>query len=239
MPLGDAGGAGTGGGRGDSSGSDGTKRGGGGGRGGAGGGGVDSGAPDCQPWETAYNSPVRGWVCVGNNPADAHGGGGGAETGGAWDYQTPEYTGPARPQYNIGPAPEFIGPGFEAPTADSIYADPSYQFRLDQGQKALEASAAARGVTRSGGTLTGVLEYGQNFASQEYGNIFNRALQDYDRKYRAAYDRFAPKFSEWETRTGAEVGAGNLAFQAALDRYFFGINDDFRRQEMIFGARNG
>jgi len=183
------------------------------------------------PVEQGY--PAGGyWKCVGAPTNTSDGGGGFGE----FNYKTPEYTGPSRPQYNIGPAPGFDAPDFNAPTADSIYADPSYQFRLDQGRGALEASAAARGVTRSGGNLQGILEYGQNFASQEYGNIYNRALQDYDRKFRAAYEEYAPRFQEWQTRTGAEVGAGNLAFQAALDRYFFGINDEFRRQQMLFNA---
>lgn len=53
-------------------------------------------------------------------------------------------------------------------------ADPGYAFRLSEGIKALDASAAARGGLLSGNTLRGALKYGQDAASQEYTNAFNR-----------------------------------------------------------------
>ena len=53
-------------------------------------------------------------------------------------------------------------------------ADPGYQFRMDEGMKALERSAAARGGLLSGATLKGIERYGQDLASQEYTNAFNR-----------------------------------------------------------------
>lgn len=52
--------------------------------------------------------------------------------------------------------------------------DPSYQFRLQQGQGALENSAAARGGMLSGNALRALSDYGQNTASMEFGNIANR-----------------------------------------------------------------
>lgn len=52
--------------------------------------------------------------------------------------------------------------------------DPGYGFRLDEGQKALERSAAARGGLLSGGTGKKLLGYGQEMVSQEYNNAFNR-----------------------------------------------------------------
>ena len=55
-----------------------------------------------------------------------------------------------------------------------LQQDPSYQFRLQQGQGVLENSAAARGGMLSGNALRALSDYGQNTASQEYGNIANR-----------------------------------------------------------------
>lgn len=52
--------------------------------------------------------------------------------------------------------------------------DPGYAFRLQEGMKALERSAAARGGLLSGGMLKGAQQYGQDLASQEYMNAFNR-----------------------------------------------------------------
>ena len=175
--------------------------------------------------------PGGGWHC--QQPRRGGGGRGGG-SGGGFDYTTPAFQGATRPQYTFGPAPQFTAPDFTAPDADSIYSDPSYQFRLNQGLGALEASAAARGVLRSGGTLQGVQDYAQDYASQEYQNIYNRALQDWQTQFQGAAAEYAPQFSEWQTRADADIGAGNLEFQAALDRYFFGINDQFRRQKMIF-----
>lgn len=52
--------------------------------------------------------------------------------------------------------------------------DPGYAFRMSEGMKGLERSAAARGGLLSGGTLKGIQRYGQDMASQEYQNAFNR-----------------------------------------------------------------
>ena len=56
----------------------------------------------------------------------------------------------------------------------SDYMDPSYQFRLGEGMKALERQAAARGGLISGGALKAAQRYGQDYASQEFGNAYNR-----------------------------------------------------------------
>lgn len=52
--------------------------------------------------------------------------------------------------------------------------DPGYGFRLKQGQKALDASAAARGGLISGNALRAATAFGQDMGSQEYQNAFNR-----------------------------------------------------------------
>jgi len=53
-------------------------------------------------------------------------------------------------------------------------ADPGYAFRLAEGQKALERSAAARGGLISGSALKAATRFGQDMGSQEYTNAFNR-----------------------------------------------------------------
>ena len=52
--------------------------------------------------------------------------------------------------------------------------DPGYAFRMSEGMKALERSAASRGGLLSGATMKGIQRYGQDMASQEYQNAFNR-----------------------------------------------------------------
>jgi hypothetical protein len=53
-------------------------------------------------------------------------------------------------------------------------ADPGYAFRLSEGQKALERSAAARGGLMGGATGKALTRFGQEMGSQEYQNAFNR-----------------------------------------------------------------
>jgi len=58
---------------------------------------------------------------------------------------------------------------------DQFTQDPGYQFRLTEGMKALDRTAAARGGLLSGATLKGAQRYGQELGSQEFQNAFNRA----------------------------------------------------------------
>ncbi len=57
---------------------------------------------------------------------------------------------------------------------DQFQQDPGYAFRQSEGMKALERSAAARGGLMSGSTMKGIQRFGQDLASQEYQNAFNR-----------------------------------------------------------------
>lgn len=68
-------------------------------------------------------------------------------------------------------------------TGQDIYSDPSYQFRLQQGQDAIQSSAAAQGGLLSGATLKALQNYGQESASQEYGNAYNRFNADQTNRY--------------------------------------------------------
>jgi hypothetical protein len=52
--------------------------------------------------------------------------------------------------------------------------DPGYQFRLQQGQIALQRQQAAMGSVSGGGALKQLNDYAQGSASSEYQNAFNR-----------------------------------------------------------------
>jgi len=58
--------------------------------------------------------------------------------------------------------------------AADFQTDPGYNFRLSEGLKAIDRQAAARGGMMSGAALKAAGRYGQDVASQEYGNAFNR-----------------------------------------------------------------
>ena len=65
-------------------------------------------------------------------------------------------------------------------------ADPGYQFRQDEANRALERQMAAQGITLGGAgagdinpqAYRGMQELNQNLASQEYGNAYNRYVND-------------------------------------------------------------
>jgi hypothetical protein len=78
-------------------------------------------------------------------------------------------------QAGVNALPELIEASKYTPfTMQQFQADPGYAFRLQEGMKALDRTAAARGGLLSGATLRGAQRYGQEMGSQEYTNAFNR-----------------------------------------------------------------
>lgn len=53
---------------------------------------------------------------------------------------------------------------------DNFRNSTGYQFRLGEGMNALNSGYAGAGVIRSGAAMKGALKYGQDFASNEFGN---------------------------------------------------------------------
>ena len=93
--------------------------------------------------------------------------------------------------------------------------DPGYAFRLSEGQKALDRSAAARGGLISGGALKAAQRFGQDLGSQEYQNAYNRALTGYNAdvaREATGYNRLAALAGYGQTATGQIGAAGqNMA----------------------------
>jgi len=98
----------------------------------------------------------------------------------AADLQYEQYQDTVRrqkPFYDVGvnALPELVEASKYKPFGmDQFQADPGYAFRLSEGTKALERSAAARGGLLSGGTGKALTRFGQEMGSQEYTNAFNR-----------------------------------------------------------------
>lgn len=63
-------------------------------------------------------------------------------------------------------------------TMADFTADPGYQFRMQEGQKAIERSAAARGGLMGGGTMKALTRFGQDQGAQEYQNAYSRFNND-------------------------------------------------------------
>ncbi len=71
----------------------------------------------------------------------------------------------------------------KTPTLQDLQIDPGYAFRLQQGQTQLDRSAAARGGAISGEAIKDSINFGQNSASQEYQNAFQRFQTSTQNRY--------------------------------------------------------
>jgi hypothetical protein len=100
--------------------------------------------------------------------------------------------------------------------------DPSYQFRLGEGMKALDRTAAARGGLISGGALKAAQRYGQEFASNEFGNAYNRLAsmagigQTATNNMGAATGNFGTNAGNLMTGAGAARASGYVGGANAL-----------------------
>ena len=128
--------------------------------------------------------------------------------------------------------------GFAAPENFSFTAndfnnnrDPGYGFRMSEGLKALDRSASARGGLLSGAALKGITRYGQDMASQEYGNSFNRALTGYNANRGAQDTQY--------NRLASQAGLGQTAMgqtQNAAQNYATNVGNTFQGQGNAMAA---
>ena len=106
-------------------------------------------------------------------------------------------------------------------TMKDFKTDHGYNFRMSEGQKAIDRSAASRGMSQSGATLKALARFGQNTASQEYNNAYNRFNQDYGNSYN--------RYNMDQDRRFNRVGnISNMGFQA--NQSLAGMNQSFGNQ---------
>ena len=96
----------------------------------------------------------------------------------------------------------------------NVATDPSFQFRLQEGQKALERSAAAKGTLLTGGTAKALTRYAQDYASTEFGNIYNRLMGVANLGLNAANSAAATGSGYSNT-----IGANNRGFGGDYNEY--------------------
>ena len=108
----------------------------------------------------------------------------------------------------------YPGGPFVAPTALTAQNDPGYQARLQLGTDTLQKSAAARGSVLTGGTAKALDTYSQDYASNEYGNVYNRALDTYNTNYNAYNTNQQNQYNKLASLAGSgQQTAANLAQQ--------------------------
>lgn len=88
--------------------------------------------------------------------------------------------------------------------ASLFQADPGYQFRLAEGQKALDRSAASKGMLLSGAQIKATDDYNQDMASQEYQNAYNR----YNNDQTTLFNRLAALSGNGQTAGNMLAGIG-------------------------------
>lgn len=142
---------------------------------------------------------------------------------------------------NYTPPPAFSYKDFSLPSWQDVQAnDPGYAFRLQQGTDTLNNSAAGQGLLRSGGTLKDLIQYGQDYATNEYqtgvSNAFNvyntnraNALSNYNTNYQTQYvdpytfnvqkalSEYQPKELQWQTQAAAGANQNALDWTHAFD----------------------
>lgn len=104
---------------------------------------------------------------------------------------------------------------FTAPTDITEQNDPGYQARLKLGNQAIERSAAARGGVLSGGTARALNQYSQDYASNEYSNVYGRAFNEYAQKYNEFQTNQTNKYNRY-------AGVAGVGQQAATQLSLLG-----------------
>lgn len=100
-------------------------------------------------------------------------------------------------------------------TMADFQADPGYGFRMSEGMKGVERSAAARGGLLSGATLKGIERFGQDLASNEYGNAFQR----YYAQRNARLNPLQSMLGQGQTSTNVMSQAAGQAGQGIAQAY--------------------
>ena len=102
----------------------------------------------------------------------------------------------------------------------SVFNDPSYNFRVSQGEAALDRAHARGGMLGSGNQMAELMTYGQNMATQEYDKIFQRNMGVHQQ----------------------EQGDFNSMFQRGLQvhgQQESDYNNEFNRLALLSGANSG
>jgi hypothetical protein len=162
-----------------------------------------------------------------SDPANSTAGSGGMDPSG---FQTGTFTGggqyPLASVMGTGLAQPWTTP-FVPPDNLTEQNDPGFQARMKMGTDAIQRSAASRGTLLTGGLLKGLDRYAQDYASNEYGNVYNRALGQYQQAYGIfnnnqsnLFNRLGQLGSVGENAAAgvgnAQIGAGDARAQGSI-----------------------
>jgi len=117
---------------------------------------------------------------------------------------------------------------------DDYEADPGYQFRLAEGNKALERQLNAQGKTFSPEAVKALQTYGQGVASEEYGNAYNR----YNNDQGNLFNRLATLSGFGQTATG-QVGAAGQNYANQGTELYTGMGNSIASAQQANQASKG
>ena len=172
-------------------------------------------------------SPSWGWIDVTHEGQGGPSGVSGGPVGG--------FTQGVPPGYEVGtftgggqyPLASLMAPGlmqpwttpFKAPDDVTQQNDPGWQFRMREGLRAIERSAAARGTLLTGGTLKGLTRFAQDYASNEYDKVYGRQMGEYENAYKIFSNNQANQYNRLSGVAGmgqnAAAQTGTLGAQFA------------------------
>jgi len=152
----------------------------------------------------------------------------------------------------LGPNTNAMGYGSAVQPFDmnKFQEDPGYNFRLSEGLKALDRQAAARGGLMSGAALKAAGRYGQESASQEYGNAYNRYRQNRADQLgplsdlmvggtnatnatNTALGNYGTNVGNLMGQAGQATGAGYLGAGNSVNNLFGALNQQYSTNQMM------
>jgi hypothetical protein len=127
-----------------------------------------------------------------------------------------------------GQVPTAPGPFVWNPTMEGLAQTPGYQFTLDQGLRATQSSAAARGLGMSGAAMRGAADYAGGLASQTYDKQLQNAIAIYgtglDRYSKAQLPGFTAAAGAFQNQFSDYWGNQNNAYKQLTDLSTIGAN---------------
>ena len=133
--------------------------------------------------------------------------------------------------------------------------DPGYEFRMAEGQKGVENSAAARGGLLSGAAMKAMQKYGQDFASNEFQNSYSRFNNDQTTQFNrlsgmagsgqtaatqqgAAATQYGQRAGDTMTGIGNAQAAGTVGSANAWSNGIGGAVNNYQSNQLMDMIRN-
>ena len=132
-------------------------------------------------------------------------------------------------EYDDEPPPEFSYDAYVSPedfefNIDDVLADPGYQFRLAEGEKATMRSASAAGRMRSGRLMKEMTRFASGLAGQETAAAFGRKFKTWGANVQKGLTEYGIGYSEDRQDYLDEVDRYNTGRQEQYTNYWDQMN---------------